>query len=212
MNAILSLKPIRRPNTPARGVTLAEVAVVVGILAVLMAVATPAYFSYRGKQAVNTAQEMVDAMLGRSREEAMTAGLPLPDDLVGAGITEAAPSGMFGQGAEAHLIARLRKRDRAGQTPKTLTSRDLSQTAAIGLQTAGFGLLDLDTRTDIEGLFFEIVSQSAGATTLLASLPVELNGEFVLHQGAGSAQITFSYNSHQQTVSVTRRGVISKEN
>ncbi len=208
MSAIAS--PTRRIHR-VRGITLAEVAVVIGIFAVLLAVATPAYFSYRGKQAVNTAQDMVEAMLARSREEAMTAGLPFPDDLSASGIVATAPSGMFGQNAEERLIARLRKRDRAGQTPKTLTSRDLSQTASIGLQTEGFGLLDLDTQPDLEGVFFEIVSETGGAETLLASLPVEINGEFLLHQGSDSARLTFDYNGHRQTVGVTRRGVISTE-
>ncbi len=199
-------------SSPGRkaGFSLAEVAVMLGVMAVLMAVAVPAYSRYRGHIAVNTAAEVTEGLLVRAREEARASGFPLPDSLRGNGVPEAAPSEPLG-GNQGGLVARLRKRTQAGAEPTTLLSRELSPSAPLELQAADLGRLDLDTDTSLQGVYFELLLQTAEGQQIVATIPVDVNGEMALHGAKSEAAIHFVHKSYARSLKVTRRGVVTPD-
>lgn len=192
-----------------RGLSLAEVAVLLAILAILMAVAVPAYFRYRAHTAVNTALEMTEGLLARAREEAKGSGYALSQDLVAGGVSEPADAGRVG--ADGAVSVRVRKRYRAGEPAQVLTVKDLSTGVAVDVETTGLGKLDIDEDSSQEGVFFEILVKRGADVHLVASIPVEVNGEMILFEDAGGGSIVLGYADYRRSLDVTRRGVITPD-
>lgn len=194
----------------ARGFSLIEIAVVVGLLAVLLAIGGYSFSRYRGHAAVNTAAETAEGVLVRAKEEAKASGFALSDDLRTNGVGTAAPSGPFG--SDGAIAVRLRKRYRAGQPLQVVATKDLSLNAPITVEVSGAGTIDIDTDTSQEGVFFEILLKSSNGTqTMLATIPVEVNGEMVFQGSNPQAVILFRYGSYSRGITLTRRGVIEPD-
>ena len=62
-----------------RGFSLAEIGVVMGILAIILGLSIPAYVRYRSHQTVNRALEMTEDLAVRAKEEAKSSGFALSD-------------------------------------------------------------------------------------------------------------------------------------
>jgi prepilin-type N-terminal cleavage/methylation domain-containing protein len=198
---------MRRPGP--RGFSLPEVAVLIAILAILLAIGTPIYFRYRASAAVNTAAETAEGLLSRCREEAKASGYALPDDLVASGVSTAAPAGVAGM--DGGVTLRIRKRYRAGEPLQTVTIKDLSLSGRVGVEVVGLGQLDLDGDTSLEGVYFEILVKQGGSTTALATLPVDVNGEFIMQGSNTGGAIRFSSGSYNRLIALTRRGVVNPD-
>jgi type II secretory pathway pseudopilin PulG len=188
---------------------LAEIAVVVGILAILLVIAVPAYFRYRGHTAVNTAAEVTEGLLVRAREDAKASGFALPEPLRTNGVPTAAPAGPFG--VDGTVTVRVRKRYRAGEPAQTLTSKDLSMATPISVEVVGLGTIDIDAQNDLEGVYFEILVKSGATATVLATIPIEVNGEMIFAGDTGEGAIRLSYQDYQRTITVSHRGVINPD-
>lgn len=192
-----------------RGLSLAEVAVVLALLLVLLAVAVPSYLSYRGRTAVNTAAELTEGIFVRAKEEAKASGFALPETLRASGVSPSAPGGPLG--AEGSLSVQLRKRYRAGQPAQLVSSQNLSAAAPVTLETAGFGALDLDTATELEGVYVEFLLTVGGSSSVVATVPVDVNGEMLFHANASSGSIQLSFQDYTRSLTVTTRGVITPD-
>lgn len=194
-----------------RGFSLAEVSVVLAILLVLVGALVPSYRSYRGRAAVNFAAEVTEGLLVRGKDEAKASGFALPATLRSSGVPTAGLSGPLG--LDGTLAVKLRKRYRAGQPAEVLSRRELSTGASIALETAGLGVLDLDTQTDLEGVYLEFVMSNPGSTdTPLATIPIDVNGAMLLHGNNGQGSLRYSYNSnYARSITVTARGVITPD-
>lgn len=196
-------------HSARRGFSLAEVAIVLCILGVLLAIGALGYFRYRGHTAVNTACESTEGLLVRAREEAKASGFALSDELKTGGVPTAAAAGRFG--ADATVAVRVRKRYRAGEPAQTVSTKDLSLAAPIAVEVVGLGTLDIDAETDQEGVFFEILVKSGATVTVLAAIPIEVNGEMLFAGNSAEGAIRFSYQTYDRTITVTRRGVINPD-
>lgn len=196
----------RRPA----GFSLAEMAVVLGIIGLLVAVAVPGFARYRGHTGVNTATEVTEGLLIRAREEARSSGYPLPDSLRSAGVPTLAPTGRQG-GSQATLIARVRKRHQGSEPPQVLSSRELSVGSTLEVQVDHLGVLDLDADVSLEGVYFELLMRVAGTDTPLATVPVDVNGEMVLQGAQAQGAIHFVYSTYSRSLSLSRRGVITPD-
>ena len=69
-----------------RGFSLAEIGVVMGILAIILGLSIPAYVRYRSHQTVNRALEMTEGLAVRAKEEAKSSGFALSDKVRESGV------------------------------------------------------------------------------------------------------------------------------
>lgn len=197
-----------RPATE-RGISLIEMAVIVGIASVLLAIGATSYFRYRANTAVNTGAETVEVMLMRAKEEAKTSGFALAGTLRQNGVATAAPEGRFG--ADRAVAVRVRKRYRAGGPVQMVATKDLSLAAPVEVEVAGLGVIDIDTDASQEGVFFEVLVKDGASATLLATVPVDVNGELILAGAAGNGAIRLHSGTYSRAIEVTRRGAIQPD-
>lgn len=181
----------------------------VALVGLLASIGAYGFFQYRDHVAVNTAAETAEGLLTRAKEEAKASGYALADDLRADGVGAAAPGGRLGE--DGSVALRLRKRYRAGEPLQLVATKDLSASASLAVETTGAGTLDLDIDGDLEGVFFEILVNVAGTTTVVATIPVDVNGEMIFQGKNGSATIRFSKGSYMRTITLSRRGVIEPD-
>lgn len=193
-------------RSQSRGFTLLEVMVAVGIALLLLAFSAPFIINYRGKNSVNRAVELVKAGLEKTAEVAKTSGVPLQRSLRLSGLV-APTSGQAPEGTT--LWLRQRKRPRPGDPIELLTQIQLSNSDSIKLETTEIGYLDLDSQTEQEGLFVELVARSESATTVLVVIPVDVNGEFVLLGPAGKGSLALSYGDYRREVTLRVQGTVT---
>jgi len=188
------------------GLTLAEVAVALFIVLLLLGATTPFILRYRGRSSVDRATEVTKAALERASEEARTAGFPLPDTLKNAGLpTASAPQSTEG----ADLFLRVRRRLRDNTAPETILKREYTNATSVKLGFEHLGFIDLDAEPTLNGLFAEFVEvDESGTETVLATIPVDLNGEFVLHENNAQGFVAFSYGSYGRILTVSHRGTV----
>jgi type II secretory pathway pseudopilin PulG len=191
------------------GFSLVEVAIILTLTCLLLAIGATSYFRYRANTAVNTAAETVEALLMRAREEAKSSGFALDPSLRQEGVAAVAPAGRHG--AEGALAVRVRKRYRAGTPAQLVATKDLSLAAPVEIEVSGLGTVDLDTDTGLEGVFFEVLLKKEGLLTVLAAIPVDVNGEFILAGTRANASIRLNSGSYDRTVELTTRGVIAPD-
>lgn len=187
-----------------KGFTLVEVAVAIGIVLLLLAAATPFYLRNRGKTNVNRAVEVTKALIERASEEAKSSGHPLPEALLQDGMPSPAEAPVEGQ----EIVVRIQKKSNNKVT--LISERHLSGSESLSLALTGLGKMDLDS-TDIQGVFLEILQSSQGAETLLATIPVDVNGEFVFAPEQSGAAIHFRYAQHVRGLQMNIRGAVRAE-
>lgn len=187
-------------KSPSRGITLIEIGVVLGILALLLAIAVPGYMRYRAHQTVNRALEIAEGLTSRAKEEARSSGFALTTSLRETGLTQAALSGR--QSPQGPLALRIRKRFRASEVPKVVSLRELSGGVALDYELFQLGTLDLDAEANLEGVFLELLDNGAP----IAVIPVDVNGEFYLLGEKNSGFLRFHYGDYNRTLELTRRG------
>lgn len=192
------------------GFSLAEMAVVLGILAVLAGLAVPLLSRYRGHTSVNSAAEITEGLLVRAREEARASGYPLPETLRASGVSEPAPTELLG-GDEGDLVVRLRKRTVAGAPPAVLISRNLSASAPLQVQLSNLGRLDLDADISLQGVYLELLLETGGGARTLCAVPVDVNGEMALLGNQTEAAIHFVHKSYVRSLKLTHRGVVTPD-
>jgi prepilin-type N-terminal cleavage/methylation domain-containing protein len=199
---ILEGYSMSRPPT-IKGFTLIEVMVAVGIVLLLLAALTPFYANYRGKSNVNRAVEVTKAVIERAAEEAKSAGYPLPQDMLTNGLDTAAVAPLENQ----TVVLKIRKRTTLGGEAKLIAERHLPRSESLKLTLGGLGLLTL-ADTDAQGVFLEVLQKSEGSETLLATLPIDVNGEFVFQGDQSGALISFGYGDHVRGLQMNTRGVV----
>jgi type II secretory pathway pseudopilin PulG len=183
-----------------------EVAIAMGILLILIAASIPFILRYRGKTGVNRAAEITKAVIERAGEEAKTAGYPLPDSLKQAGLTSSSP---LSSSTGTDILLRLRRKTAEGEPPQLVLERNLSSASSLTADFQGLGLLDIDVNNSPKGLFLEFVERSpGGAKTVLATIPIDLNGEFVLLGDQGEGSVTYRHDSYSRTVTLSHRGTV----
>ena len=187
-------------KSPPRGITLIEIGVVLGILALLLAIAVPGYMRYRAHQSVNRALEIAEGLAVRAKEEARSSGFALTTSLRENGVTLAAVTGR--QSPQGPLALRIRKRFRASQTPQVVSLRELSGGITLDYELSQLGTLDLDANANLEGVFLELLDNG----TPIAVIPVDVNGEFYLLGHENNAFLRFCYGDYSRTLELTRRG------
>ena len=149
----------------------------------------------------DTALETTEGLLTRSREEARSSGYTLSDSLRIDGVADAAPTGRHG--ADGGVTIRLRKRYRAAEPAQVLSTKDLSLAAPIDVEVSGAGLLDIDVESEQEGVFFEVLVKRNGNLELLATIPVDVNGEMVLQGSAPQGTLTLGHNDYRRSHHLT---------
>lgn len=184
-----------------RGFSLAEIGVVMGILAIILGLSIPAYVRYRSHQTVNRALEMTEGLAVRAKEEAKSSGFALSDKVRESGVPQAAISGR--QQSQGALALRLRKRFRSTEPAQVVTVRDLAPAGSLDYELTGVGLVDIDTDTTLEGVYLELLDGG----TLVAGVPVDVNGEFYLQGTQNNATLSFYSGDYRRTIELTRRGV-----
>jgi Tfp pilus assembly protein PilE len=190
----------------SKGYSIVELVVAVGIVLLLLAAATPFYNSYRGKSNVNRAVEVTKAFLERAGEEAKSAGYPLPQSMIEGGLQSPSPATQENQ----TVVLRIRKRLTAGGEAKLVAERHLPRSDSLKVALDGFGILPM-TDTDAPGIYVEILQEKDAAETLVATLPIDVNGDFVFQGERSSGAIFFSYGSHVRGLQMNIRGAVKAE-
>ncbi len=188
-------------KSPSRGFSLLEVGVLLGILALLLAVGVPAYITYRGHQVVNRALEIAEGLAVRAKEEAKSSGFALPEKLRDDGVTAAANGER--RVSQNSVSLRLRKRFRAGEAPQEVSLRALSSGSTLEYEVSKLGVVNLDADPTLEGVYLELLDGGE----IVAAIPIDANGEFYLHGNENIAAIRFLHRDYHRTLELTRRGV-----
>lgn len=193
-----------RRGSPA-GFTIVEVAVTLGLILLILAVAVPFYGGYRGRTSVNRSTEITKAVIERAAEEAKAAGYPLPQALLQSGLEDAALAPVTGQ----EIIVKAKKRVTPGGNATLLSERHLPRSDTLKLSLAGLGVVPPETTP--QGVFVEIVQKLDSTETLLATIPIDVNGEFVFFEQEKNAAIFFNHRDHTRGLQLNIRGVITAD-
>ncbi len=186
--------------------SLVEVLVVLGIIALLVGLAFPSYGAYRRRTAVNTSIEMVGSVVSRAREEARASGAPLPSLLKQTGLP-ASPTQVSSEGRE--LSVRLSKRLRPNGELQVLSQRPFGQATGLELQFSEWGVYDFRDEAAITGVFVDILVTEGSSETVLASIAADLNGEFLFAGTASAAELGLEAGGYQRRLLVQHRGNVS---
>lgn len=189
-----------------RGFTLIEIAVALGILFLILAISTPFYLSYRTRTNVNQAAVITKALFERALEEAKTAGYPLPESLLESGLTTAATT----TGGEGPISVHIRKRSTNGGNLTLVARRVIPGSESLELTLDGLGKLGLEESTDT-GLYLEILRQTGGEMVVLATVPVDVNGDFLFLNKNAQASLAFKAGEHSREVQLTARGTVTTD-
>lgn len=185
---------------------MAEICVALGILALIAAAALPMFTRYRGRTAVNRSIEITKAVLERGVEEARTIGSPIPSNLKATGLTDVA---VATSPPETKVVVRIRKRLSPATTPILVTERSLSDTVNVTLAFSQLGTVDIDSQQDLTGVYVEFATKPTGGTSqILAAIPVDVNGELVLHQSQTAAALGIVYNNYSRSLDVSAGGTV----
>lgn len=196
-----------RPNTgQSNGFTLVELAVALGLFVLLAAAIVPSVLNYRVRSSINESASLTQALIQQGAEAAKTAGSPLADELrlngLASGQNQASPG--------VQIVIRLRKRLTDGEAAQTLLERVVAKSSSVVTEFEGLGVLDIDTETNHLGVFVEVVERRDTAPdVVLVTLPIDVNGEFVLATTARDARIRFAHNNYSKEVRLTLRGTVT---
>lgn len=197
-----------------RAFTLIEVVVVIAIFTILVGVSVPYYFRYRAHQAVNTAQEQIEGLLLRTKEEAKSIGIPLDKDKLSDNGAYAVNT-VNKQGRNGDIIIRIRKRtaSQVDPTPQTIAERNLSQAAKLEISAENLGKVDLDSVQTLKGVYFEILIKDQSSLELLATVPIDINSETVLTtlNSAEKGKITLYSDDYSRSVMINNHGAVTKD-
>lgn len=199
--------PREKRRLKERGLSLAEIAVALGILLLLMGLVAPFFLNYRGKNRVNRAQELTRALVERAAEQAKTDGYPLPDELKSNGVIASAAAGST-PGSELRL--RIKRRLSSDQPTELLSDRELS-TGGVVVEFSNLGLIDLEGDATQVGYYLEFVEKTDSATTVLATLPIDVNGEFVLLGNAPEARLRYSFRDYGRELLFRTQGTVTQD-
>ena len=187
------------------GFTVADICISLIILALIVGASIPLISRYRGRTAVNRGVEVCKAVIDRALEEAKTSGSPLPSTLK-SGLTSAAQPN---SPADTPVSIRIRKRIRPSTTPILVTEKNLSTTAVLRLSFNLVGMVDIDADQSLTGVYVEFVAKPAsGPPQLLATIPIDINGEIALIPSAASATLVLDYNNYQRSLELTPSGSV----
>ncbi|MFA5508006.1 MAG: prepilin-type N-terminal cleavage/methylation domain-containing protein [Vulcanimicrobiota bacterium] len=186
------------------GISLVEVLIAITVLFLLVAASTPFYLNYRGRTQVNRAAEVARALIERGGEEAKTSGYPLPEELTRDGLTAAPVAPTRGQ----TLVVRLRKQ--VGEKSSLIAERPLPGSERFETNLSGLGLLESEG-SQVQGIFVEFLQVVNGIEVVLATIPVDVNGEFVLASEQANGFVQFGYGGHTRTIEITARGVVRSD-
>ena len=131
VGATLSRPHLRPRPSRARGFTLTEVLIVIGLIVLLIALAVPAFNAMTGGRSVDAAINQLSAMLGRARMEAI--GLQEPRGLM-----------FYRDPATGRVAARLVKSTVATSTGLDLVNLDLVEKADPMLLPVGVAIQMVD--------------------------------------------------------------------
>ena len=187
------------------GLTLMEIGVALGIVLLLLGFSAPFLLNYRGKSAVNRGVELVKVLAERASEQAKTDGYPLPETLKASGLTTASqPSSSEGSS----LRVQIRRRLRSGDSLQVVSNKSLDSSSVVA-DFLGFGLLDIEGDSSQLGYFLEFVEESESGQRTLATIPIDVNGEFVLAENASEARLRLRYGDYQRTVTFRYQGTVT---
>lgn len=190
------------------GFTFIEIAVALGIVALLFAIALPFFVRYRGQSSVNRAVEISKAVIERAVEEAKSSGHPLPDQVLQNGLeTASSPEST----PEKSIAVRIRKRTSPAGPAAIITQRELPRSNSFTAHFHQLGLIDLGSDPTLLGVYAEFVETSGTTETVLATLPIDVNGEIVLLGKAGNAFVSFRFGSYARQIELTSRGVVTMD-
>lgn len=194
-----------KSSTRVRAFTLIEISVAVGILLIIVTISASSWMRYRSRTAVNRSAEVVRAIFERAVEEAKSTGYPLDESLLTEGLSAASQAQTS---PEATILIQIRKRTRQSTSPAVISRRELPSSNLITVEFEHLGELDLDDAAT-DGVFLEIVQSLNNSETILATVPIDTNGDLILASNATKAFINFTTDKHHQTLEITHRGVIS---
>ena len=185
------------------GFTVAEICISLLILALIVGASIPLISRYRGRTGVNRGIEVCKAVVERAVEEAKTAGSPLPSSLKG-GLPVASASN---SPVDTAVAVRVRKRIRPSTEPILVTEKSLSTTVNTRLTFLQMGQVDIDADQSLTGFYVEFIAKPAGGPPqLLASLPIDVNGEIALVPDAATAVVSLEYDNYQRNLEFTANG------
>lgn len=186
-----------------RAVTLLEILVVLGILGILLAVISPYFGGQRARQAANTAVELTQALLDRAQEEARAGGYPIESDLKNDGLSTVANDS---SGENGTLVLRLSRRLSAGSQAKVLSNRELPNSGLLLCEPTNLGQLSATQQGDFLGVWVDLLRKTESGEAVVTSIPVDVNGEFVLFGQASQATLSFIADGHSRSLSLERSG------
>lgn len=193
----------RHRQLQASGFTVAEICISLLILALIVAASVPLISRYRGRTGVNRGIEICKALIERGIQEAKTAGTPLPASI---------DSGLASPGApnsppESAVVVRVRKRIRPSTTPILVTEKSLSTTVNSRVSFFQLAQVDIDADQSLTGVYVEFLAKpETGPSQLLATLPVDVNGDLALVTTAATAAISLEYNDYRRTLELSASG------
>lgn len=188
------------------GFTLLETLVAIGIALLLLAFSAPFIINSRGRSSVNHSVVLTKAWLEDTAEAAKTNGLPLDQNLRETGLIEEAKSQTE---TDTTLWLRRQRRGKKGEPLELLTQVQLSNSDSTRVTTTSIGFLDIEADTEQEGLFVELVERGENSTKVLATIPVDMNGEFLLQGPAGGGTIRYSHGDYSRELAIRVQGTAS---
>ena len=104
-------------------------------------------------------------------------------------------------------MVRVRKRIRPSTTPILVTEKSLSTTVNSRVSFFQLGQVDIDADQSLTGVYVEFLAKpETGPSQLLATLPVDVNGDLALVTTAATAAISLDYNDYRRTLELSASG------
>lgn len=195
------------------GFTLVELAMLVLVLAILLAIGLPFLQRMRDRNAINAAADQLKGEVQFAQGEAKAYGVPIADDLKTAPLTDEAVDVL--PGGPGYVVGRIRQRPAAAQPAQTLKFFKLGPRDVIGLQFENLPLIDLATTSDLTGTILELGTTPGeelndAVFTPVASLAFDANGELLLNDTSQLGIINLGeVPSHFYVIDVDQLGKVT---
>lgn len=195
-----------------RGFTLIELAMLIAVLALLLAIGLPFLRAMQDRNTINAAADQLKGELQFAQGEAKAYGVPIEDNLKNNPVAGEANDVTTAAG---YVVGRIRQRPALGQPPQTLKFFKLGPRDVIALDFENIPLIEMDAEPQLTGTVLELGTTpgeelSDGTFTTAATLAFDANGELLLNDSSQLGLINLgNIPNHYYIIDVDQLGKVT---